>query len=65
MSLRQTNGYLRELYLEYYNEYLTVAKFAEHNQIEIEDMRRLLDLGKRLHEDHVRFIKTNMKGSKK
>lgn len=65
MILRQTNGYLRDLYLEYLNEYLSVAKFAERHQMEIEDMRRLLDLGKRLHEEHVRFIKTNMKGSKK
>jgi hypothetical protein len=61
MSLRQTNGYLRELYLEYYNNYLTIEKFADHNQMEIEDMRKILALGKRLHKEHVDLLTGKVK----
>lgn len=64
MSLRQTNGYLRELYLEYYNNYLTVQKLAEHNLMTVEDMRRLVDLGKKLHEQHVDLLTGKVKGDK-
>jgi hypothetical protein len=64
MSLRQTNGYLRELYLDFYNSFLTIGKFADHNQMEIEEMRKLVALGKRLHEEHVKYITENKKDKK-
>jgi hypothetical protein len=41
---------LKELYLDWYNNYLTVGKFAEHHGTEERDMVYLLDLGKKYHE---------------
>lgn len=54
--MKQANEYLRELYLDYVNNYLTVDKFAEHHELHSTDARRLLSLGKILHEDYVRMI---------
>ena len=38
---------LKELYLDWYNNYLTVGKFAEHHGMQEEDMDKILDLGKK------------------
>ena len=38
--------YLIKLYLDYTNNYLTLAKFAEHHCITEVDARKLIDLGK-------------------
>ena len=38
---------LKELYLDWYNNYLTVGKFAEHHGMQEKDMDKILDLGKK------------------
>jgi len=54
---RQANCYLRELYLDWVNNYLTVEKFAEHNEISPDLARFLIANGKMLHETHVSMLK--------
>lgn len=41
---------LKELYRDWYNNFLTVGKFAEHHGMQEEDMDKLIDLGRRYHE---------------
>ena len=41
---------LKELYLDWFNNYLTVGKFAEHHGMQEEDMDKLIDLGRHYHE---------------
>jgi len=43
---------LEKLYIEFVNDYLTVAKIAEHKQMQEDHMRLLLKLGKMYHEDN-------------
>ena len=40
---------LKELYIDWYNNYLTVGKFAEHHGMQEEDMEKILDLAKKFH----------------
>jgi hypothetical protein len=58
--MKQTNQHLRELYLDYLNNYLTVDKLAEHHEINTSVAMLLLDIGKQLHEDYVNLV--NSKG---
>lgn len=48
---------LIDLYLDFVNNYLTVAKFAEHNELDIKDANEILILGKKYHERYVEMIK--------
>jgi len=48
---RNINALLREWYLDYVNDYLTVEKFAVANEINIDDALNLIALGKKYHED--------------
>lgn len=41
---------LADLYLDYFNNYLTVEKFAEHNGMEVADAKALLEIGRRYQE---------------
>ena len=44
-------SYLRAVYLDYFNHYLTAEKFAEHNGLTIEQARLLLAVAKDVHEN--------------
>jgi len=44
---------LADLYLEWFNNYLTVEKFAEHYQVTEKDAVNLLSYGRRYHEKRV------------
>jgi hypothetical protein len=41
---------LADLFLDYFNNYLTIEKFAEHNEMEVEDAKLILQLGLKYHE---------------
>jgi len=56
--MKQANEYLRNLYLDYVNNYLTMERFAEHNGLDIDQADVLLDIGKALHEDYVSQLKS-------
>ena len=46
----KTEQLLINYYLEYVNDYLTVAKFAEHNGLNEHEAFILISLGKEIHE---------------
>ena len=48
-----TSKQLREMFLDYFSNYLTVDKFAEHNELERDDALTLLAMGRRYHEQYV------------
>jgi hypothetical protein len=53
---------LRDLYLDQLNDYLTIEKYAEHNQILVSDAKTLLDLGRKYFSqgvDYPEFDETN------
>ena len=52
-----TSKYLREFYLDYVNNYLTVEKIAEHNELDPGDATILIQLGKKYHENYVQMMK--------
>ena len=37
---------LKDIYTEYKNDYLTSEKMAEHNEIDEEDMKLLIEMGR-------------------
>lgn len=49
----QANEYLRELYLDWANNYLTVVGFASDHGISIPLAEKLLVIGRELHEQYV------------
>lgn len=44
--MKQARTYLNELYEDYINNYLTVAKFAEHNGLHMHEANKLIQLMK-------------------
>ncbi len=52
MTIRST---LNNLYLDYTNNYLTIAKFAEHNLIDLHAANCLIDLGRKINNQGVNF----------
>ena len=47
------NKQKREAYLDWFNNYLTVAVFAEHREISVKQANKLLNEGRKLHEAYV------------
>lgn len=48
---------LADFYLDYLNNYLTREKFAEDQQMTVEDATALLNLGRKYHEEQVQNLK--------
>ena len=42
---------LNTLYVEYLNDFLTVEKFAHYHGIGVDDMQKLIDLGRHIHQN--------------
>lgn len=42
--------HLQESFLDFFNDYLTVEKFAEHNRLTIEQATALIELSRNIHE---------------
>jgi hypothetical protein len=58
--MTNTQKFLQEMYLEYFNDYLTVDKFAEHKGITPHAACQMLKEGKAIHEwfvDHWKACK--------
>jgi hypothetical protein len=49
---------LADLALDYFNNYLSIEKFAEHNELTVNQASELIELGKELHEERVTYFKT-------
>ena len=46
MYCREVRTFLNDLYLEYVNNYLTVNTMAEHQRVNKNDLKILIDLGR-------------------
>lgn len=51
------NKQLREFYLDWLNNYLTVEKIAEHHGLDVDDAKALISMGRYMHHNHVERIK--------
>jgi len=40
---------LKELYIDYFNNWITIERFAEHHETAYEDMEKLIEIGKLYH----------------
>jgi hypothetical protein len=49
--------YLADLYLDWVNNFLTIAVFAEYYGLDEDDARDLLKLAKKSHEQRVEYAK--------
>jgi hypothetical protein len=54
LSGRETR--LRDLFLDWFNNYLTVEKFAEHTGLSVADARERIEKGRIIHENNVERI---------
>ena len=52
---------LRGLFLDWFNNFLSVERFAEYYQLGIEDAKRVIELGRTLHEKNVAYLKQGRK----
>jgi hypothetical protein len=50
---------LKVLFLEYVNGFLTVQRFADHHEIDVNDARTILDIGKRYHNFDAEWMDDN------
>lgn len=62
MTLKQT---IREFFLDYINNYLTIEQFAEDNGISITDAKTIIRLGKKYHDKLCRQEYFESRGIKK
>jgi len=51
------NKQLREFYLDWFNNYLTVEKIAEHHGLDVDDAKALISMGRYMQHNHVERIK--------
>jgi hypothetical protein len=47
---------LREQYLDFVNNYLTIEKFAEHNGLELDEATSIIMIGKACHKRHCELV---------
>lgn len=48
--MRFTNKEIEDMYLEWFNNYLTTEKFAEHYNLSIAEVENILDLGRKINQ---------------
>ena len=48
--MKQARDYLLEIRLDFVNNYLTLDKWAEHNDLTIEEAREMLNLARKVSE---------------
>ena len=49
--MQTMSNQLKEFYLDWMNNYLTVEKMAEHNEMTVEDTAMLINLGRSYHQE--------------
>lgn len=50
---------IHALYLDFFNNYLTVEKFAEHNLLSVDHAKQLLEIGRIISYDGLRQYQQN------
>ena len=61
---RNINLKLRAMYLDFFDNYMSVEKFAEDSKITVKDATTLLEMGGHYHDEHVKFYLSHLKGRK-
>lgn len=56
MIMKQSNQYLREFYLDYMNNYISIGLIAEHHMLDYDDAVMMIKAGKKYHEDYVKLM---------
>jgi hypothetical protein len=56
-SLFMLSDTLREVYLDFVNNYLTLSVYAEHNGLTVEQAKALIQLGRECHESYCNIMK--------
>lgn len=56
--------YLIDMYLDYINNWLTIEKFSEFYELTSEDAKKILELGKKYHEEYVAILKLKVSNTK-
>ena len=51
------NKYFRAAFLDYFNNYATIEKYADHNEISTADAKKLIDAGRKYHEQHAKLCR--------
>ena len=51
------NKYLRAAFLDFFNNYQTIEKYAEDNEISTADAKTLIDAGRKYHAHHVKHCR--------
>ena len=51
------NKYFRTAFLDFFNNYMTIEKYAEHNGISTADANNLIDAGRKYHEQRVKHCR--------
>lgn len=52
---------VQKIYLSFVNDFLTVERFAEVHDLDVEDAETLIKMGKKYHERSVEIYKLNNK----
>tara|TARA_R110000772_G_scaffold160001_1_gene271220 strand:+ start:208 stop:369 length:162 start_codon:yes stop_codon:yes gene_type:complete len=50
------NRQLREFYLDWVNNYQTIEKIAEHHDLDVDDAKALISMGRYMHHRHVEMM---------
>ena len=51
------NQYFRAAFLDFFNNYATIEKYAEHNGISTADANKLIDAGRKYQEQYVKHCR--------
>ena len=51
------NQFFRAAFLDFFNNYMTIEEYAEHNEISTADAKKLIDVGRKYHEKHVKLCR--------
>jgi len=54
------NKQLREFYLDWVNNYLTVETMAEHHGLDVDDAKALINMGRYMHHRHVEMMNSEV-----
>ena len=49
-----------DFYLDWFNNYLTVEKIAEHHGLDLDDAKALINMGRYMHYKHVEMINSEV-----
>ena len=47
-----------DFYLDWFNNYLTIDKIAEHHGIDVDDAKALINMGRYMHNRHVDMMES-------